>query len=87
MAKNTQTITGAQALNIPRKLRTPRTVSPEVEAIRAEARDKIKALHNSTASFGILQTILVKRIPAMTKEHRQVLFDNLASEFTPALLK
>jgi anthranilate/para-aminobenzoate synthase component I len=70
-----------------KKTRTPRTVSPEVEAIRAEARAKISALHNSMGSGKILQTIITKRLPAMTPAHRQELFDVLAHEFTPALLK
>ena len=82
MAKNT---TPADS-SAPKKTRTPRTVSPEVEAIRAEARAKIKALHGALASGKILETILCKRLPAMTTKHRQSLFDILGQEFTPKIL-
>ena len=65
--------------------RSPKTVSPEVEAIRAECRAKIKALHGVKQSNKILQTIVVKRLPQMTQEHRQALFEELAKTCTPPL--
>lgn len=82
MAKNTTPADSSAP-----KTRTPRTVSPEVEAIRAEARLKIKALNDATASYRMLQTIINKRLPKMTKGHRETLFNALGCEFTPALLK
>lgn len=69
-----------------KKTRTPKKVSPEVEAIRAECRAKIKALHGAQASNKILQTIIVKRLPAMTDAHKQALLDELCKTFTPKML-
>ena len=68
------------------KKRAPKKVSPEVEAIRAECREKIKALHGAQSSNKILQTIVVKRLPAMTQEHKQALLDELCKTLTPKLL-
>ena len=66
-----------------KKTRAPRVVDPAVEAIRAEARDKIKALAGSRASNKILQTIVSKRLAQLTQEHRQALFNELAKTCTP----
>ena len=68
------------------KKRTPKKVSPEVESIRAECREKIKALRGAQASNKILQTIVVKRLPVMTQEHKQALLDELCKALTPKLL-
>ena len=68
-----------------KKTRAPRVVDPAVEAIRSECKLKIKALAGARASNGILQTIIVKRLPQLTQEHRQALFDELAKTCTTAL--
>ena len=68
-----------------KKPRAPRKVDPAVEAIRAEARDKIKALAGSRASNKILQTIVSKRLAQLTQVHRQALFDELAKTCTASL--
>ena len=78
--------TKSAAAKPPVKKRTPKKVSPEVEAIRAECREKIKALHGAQASNKILQTIVVKRLPVMTQEHKQALLDELCKTLTPKLL-
>jgi hypothetical protein len=69
-----------------KKTRAPRVIDPEAEAIRAECRAKIKALAGGRASNGILQTIIAKRLPQLTKEHQQALFDELAKTCTASML-
>jgi hypothetical protein len=68
------------------KTRKPRTIDPAVEAIRAEARDKIKSLAGSRASNRILQTIVSKRLAQLTPEHKQALYDELAKTCTQKLI-
>jgi hypothetical protein len=70
-----------------KKTRAPRVIDPAVESIRAEAKAKIKALAGARASNGILQTIIAKRLPQLTLEHKQVLFDELAKTCVPSLFK
>jgi hypothetical protein len=87
MKTNETSAATAATKTLLKKTRTPRTVSPEVEAIRAECREKIQALHDAQGSGRVLQTIVEKLLPKMNKEHRQNLFDVQAHEFIPALLK
>jgi hypothetical protein len=68
-----------------KKPRAPRKIDPAVEAIRAEAAEKIKAVHVARGSEKILQTIVAKRLPKMTAAHRRELFDELGKEFTAKL--
>ena len=68
-----------------KKARAPRTVDPAVAAIRAECRARIKALEGSVVSNKILQAIIAKRLPQLTQDHRQALFDELAKTCTPFL--
>ena len=85
MSEEIKNKTAAPAKPAIKKTRTPKKVSPEVEAIRAECRAKIKALHGAQASNKILQTIIVKRLPAMTDAHKQALLDELCKTFTPKM--
>ena len=70
-----------------KKPRAPRVIDPAVEAIRAECKAKIKALAGARASNGIPQTIIAKRLPQLTQEHKQLLFDELAKTCVPSLFK
>jgi hypothetical protein len=70
-----------------KKTRAPRVIDPAVEAIRAKCKAEIKALAGARASNGILQTIIAKRLPQLTEEHRQVLFDELSKTCVPSLFK
>jgi hypothetical protein len=85
MAKNTEQTT-APAAPKNKKTRTPKVISPEVEALREEYRKKIAALAGDRASAAILQTIITKRLPSLTKAHQQALFDHLAVTCQPALI-
>ena len=68
-----------------KKIRAPRTIDPAKEAILARCRAEIKALKGDRVSNRILQTIIVKRLPQLTQEHRQALFNELANTCTTAL--
>jgi hypothetical protein len=61
-----------------KKTRAPRVVDPAREVILAKCRAEIKALKGGRMSNGILQTIIARRLPQLTQEHKQVLFDELA---------
>jgi len=70
-----------------KKTRAPRTIDPEKEAILAKCRAEIKALKGARVSNRILQTIITKRLPQLTQEHRQALFDELAKTRTLPMFK
>ena len=61
-----------------KKTRAPRVVDPAKEAILARCRAEIKALKGDRVSNRILQPLIAKRLPQLTQEHRQALFDELA---------
>lgn len=79
----------AQEPIIPKKKRAakharlPRTIDPEVTAIRKEATSKVKELHRARASARLLKTILEKRLAKLTQQDRESLFDYLKQ---PALI-
>jgi hypothetical protein len=66
--------------------RAPRTVDPGISAIRKEFSDKVKAYRSAQASSGILKTIIEKRLPKLTAEHRRELYDLLCKMETPKLI-
>jgi hypothetical protein len=68
-----------------KKTRAPRVIDPAKEAILAKCRAEIKALKCDRVSNRILQTIIAKRLPQLTQEHRQALFDELAKTCTPPM--
>jgi hypothetical protein len=70
-----------------KKTRAPRRIDPEAEAIRAECKAKIEALAGDRASNKILQTIIARRLPKLTQEHKLLLYDELAKTITPPLFK
>lgn len=63
--------------------RAPRVVDPAVLAIRQEAAAKVKELHRSRASGGVLNTIVTKLIPKLTLEDRDKLSDALIAMNAP----
>lgn len=65
--------------------RGPRTVDPDVLAIRAEATRKVKELHKSRASAKLLKTILDKRLAQLMDNDKMKLFDALKDIVTPSL--
>lgn len=69
----------------PKAPRAPRVIDPQVLKIRQEASQKVKDYHKSQASGRILKTILDKRIPQLTRQDQERLFDELKAIVTPAL--
>ena len=60
--------------------RAPRVIDPAVLAIRKEAAEKVKELHRSRASGGVLNTIITKLIPKLTKEDQEKLVTALCPD-------
>ena len=69
----------------PAKAKTPRVIDPEIQRLRDEHNEAVKALHDKRRSAGILKTIIDKRLSQMTLNDRTQLFDALREIVTPAL--
>lgn len=72
-----------------RKSSTPRakaSIDPGIKAIREKMALEVAAYRSSQASAKILDTFLTKRLPRLTPDDRQRLFDELSLTETPSLL-
>lgn len=65
--------------------RAPRTLDPEVLAIRAEAVKAVAALHTRRRSAAILKTLLDKRLAQLVDDDRHALYEALGKLITPPL--
>lgn len=68
------------------KPRAAKTLDPGIVAINERRNLEVAAYRSAQASAKILKTFLEKRLPRLTAEDRQKLFDELSLTETPSLL-
>lgn len=65
--------------------RAAKTIDPGIAAIRSRMALEVAAYRSSQASSKILKAFITKKLPKLTLEDRQQLYDTLSQTETPSL--